>query len=46
VPENVHFEVDDVEQQWAYDAPFDFIHSRCMGNAIRDWPKLVKQSFQ
>jgi hypothetical protein len=46
VPPNVHFEVDDVEADWTYSTKFDFIHCRCMGNAIRNWPRLVKQCFE
>ncbi|KAL8764187.1 MAG: hypothetical protein Q9184_000156 [Pyrenodesmia sp. 2 TL-2023] len=46
VPPNVRFEVDDVEQDWAYHQPFDFIHCRMMGNGIRDWPKLNRQCFE
>lgn len=45
-PPNVRFEVDDVEADWTYHAKFDFIHCRFMGNAIRDWPRLVSQCFE
>lgn len=30
VPPNVQFEVDDVENEWTYNTPFDLIHSRFM----------------
>ena len=43
VPPNVRFEVDDVEAEWAYHEKFDYIHCRFMGNAIQDWPRLLKQ---
>ncbi|KAI4289606.1 MAG: hypothetical protein L6R35_001117 [Caloplaca aegaea] len=46
VPPNVRFEVDDVEDDWTYHQPFDFIHCRMMGNAIHDWPKLHRQCFE
>ncbi|KAI9775202.1 MAG: hypothetical protein M1839_001390 [Geoglossum umbratile] len=46
VPPNVRFEVDDVEYNWTFSAPFDYIHSRYMVAAIEDWPKLVKQTFE
>ncbi|KAL8780676.1 MAG: hypothetical protein Q9194_000779 [Teloschistes cf. exilis] len=46
VPPNVHFEVDDVENDWTYHRPFDYIHCRFMGNAIRDWPRLHQQCFE
>lgn len=46
VPPNVRFEVDDVEDEWTYHQPFDYIHCRMMGNAIKDWPKLHRQCFE
>ena len=46
VPSNVRFEVDDVEAEWTYHKPFDFIHCRFLGGAIRDWPRLVRQCYE
>jgi len=46
VPDNVSFEIDDIEQPWTYDKPFDYIHSRYMCGSIKDWPGLVKQCFE
>ena len=47
VPQNVRFEIDDVEADWTYGAKkFDYIHCRSMAISIRDWPRLVKQCFQ
>ena len=45
-PPNVRFEVDDIEAEWAYDAPFDYIHSRYMLCSIADWPKYMSQAFK
>jgi len=45
VPPNVKFEVDDVESEWTFQKPFDYIHSRSMMVSILDWPKLVKNCF-
>ncbi|KAF2457553.1 S-adenosyl-L-methionine-dependent methyltransferase [Lineolata rhizophorae] len=45
VPSNVNFEVDDIEEPWTFRQPFDFIHARWLAGAIRDWPKLMKQTF-
>jgi SAM-dependent methyltransferase len=45
VPPNVRFEVDDVEADWTYSQPFDFIHCRCLYGAIKDWKRLVKQIY-
>ncbi|KAL2004086.1 hypothetical protein VTN02DRAFT_306 [Thermoascus thermophilus] len=46
LPPNVKFQVDDVEKEWVQPEPYDFIHSRYMCGAIRDWPKLVRQCYQ
>ena len=46
VPPNVRFEVDDVEADWTYAQKFDYIHSRCMTPAIRNWSRLVQQCFE
>jgi hypothetical protein len=46
VPPNVKFEVDDIENEWVYSSPFDFIHCRAMAAVIADWPRLAKQCFQ
>jgi len=46
VPQNVSFEVDDVESEWTYGAPFDYIHCRYMTAAIQDWPKLMSQAYK
>ncbi|KAI9723231.1 MAG: hypothetical protein M1812_001113 [Candelaria pacifica] len=46
VPENVKFEVDDVEAQWAYPEKFDYIHCRFMGIAVKDWSRLACQCFE
>lgn len=46
VPPNCSFEIDDVESDWLYRFDhFDFIHAREFLLAIRDWPKLMRQSF-
>lgn len=44
VPENCHFYVDDVEEEW--DAGlYDFIHVRALMGAIKDWPRFFQQAF-
>ena len=46
VPPNVVFELDDVEDDWAFQRDsFDFIYAREFLTAIRDWNRLIKQSF-
>ncbi|KAI9837031.1 MAG: hypothetical protein M1819_000680 [Sarea resinae] len=45
VPPNVSFVVDDIESDWGYPKNhFDYIHGRHICMAIRDWPKLLKQT--
>lgn len=46
MPPNVQFEVDDIEQDWTYKSPFDFIHARFLASSIRDWPRLFQQVFK
>ena len=45
-PKNCSFRVDNVEEDWMPDEFFDFIHSRAMLAAIKDWPKFIKQAFE
>jgi hypothetical protein len=47
VPPNVRFMVDDVESSWLYPPNhFDYIYSRHMVMAIRDWPKLMRRALE
>lgn len=47
VPANVRFMVDDVEDEWLRPKNhFDYIHSRHMVMAIKNWPKLLKQALE
>lgn len=48
VPDNVHFEIDDVEaKHWSWpDNYFDYIHSRFMIGSISNWQRLVRKAFQ
>ncbi|EPE31357.1 S-adenosyl-L-methionine-dependent methyltransferase [Glarea lozoyensis ATCC 20868] len=46
VPPNCRFEIDDIEMPWTLDADsFDFIHARDLLLSVRDWPKLIQQSY-
>ncbi|KAK3385223.1 S-adenosyl-L-methionine-dependent methyltransferase [Podospora didyma] len=45
VPPNVEFLVDDLEAEWTYGRPFDFIYMRMLCGSIKDWPKLFNQAF-
>ena len=46
VAPNVQFYVEDVEDEWDYHNPFDFIYARMMTGSIKDWPKFFRQSYQ
>ncbi|KAF7556940.1 hypothetical protein G7Z17_g985 [Cylindrodendrum hubeiense] len=46
VPPNVSFFVDDLEAEWTYTRPFDFIYMRAMTGSIRDWPKMFRQAYE
>ncbi|KAF6813388.1 methyltransferase domain-containing protein [Colletotrichum musicola] len=45
VPPNVRFEIDDIEAEWTFSRPFDYIHSRTMTGSIADWNKYIKQCY-
>lgn len=46
VPPNLHFEVDDLEQEWLYGADrFDLVHMRFMFMSVRDWPAALAQAY-
>ncbi|OAL30125.1 hypothetical protein AYO20_08928 [Fonsecaea nubica] len=46
VPPNTRFEIADVEDDWTFRAPFDYIHCRYMAGAIRNWPQLMRRTFE
>ena len=46
VAPNVRFEIDDLEDDWTWNVPFDYIHSRYLAGGIKDWEKYVKQCYE
>ena len=42
-PPNVEFELDDAEDEWTYNEPFDFIHMRAMSGAFADWDSIYAE---
>lgn len=46
VPPNVRFFVDDIEDDWNFSTPFDFVFARFMTGSIKDWPRFFEQSFE
>ncbi|KAL1979542.1 hypothetical protein VTN96DRAFT_5589 [Rasamsonia emersonii] len=46
VPPNLKFVVDDIEAEWGYDVPFDFIHARYLALSMKNYPGLIKQCYR
>ncbi|KAK8191283.1 S-adenosyl-L-methionine-dependent methyltransferase [Phyllosticta capitalensis] len=46
IPPNCSFLVDDAEDEWTWDTRFDFIHLRAMVAAIKNWARLLDQSYE
>ncbi|KAK0664980.1 Secondary metabolism regulator laeA [Lasiodiplodia hormozganensis] len=46
VPPNCEFLVDDANADWTFGERFDYIHTRAVLLGIKNWDKLIKQSFQ
>ncbi|GAB1315639.1 hypothetical protein MFIFM68171_05849 [Madurella fahalii] len=45
VPPNCSFEIDDLEKEWTWSKPFDFIISRFMTGSFADNAAIVKKAF-
>jgi SAM-dependent methyltransferase len=45
VPPNCRFYVENAEEEWSFDSPFDFIHTRMLVIAIRNWAGFFEQAF-
>ncbi|KAJ0337608.1 hypothetical protein COL922a_006601 [Colletotrichum nupharicola] len=46
VPPNVRFEIDDLDEEWTYSQPFDYIHTRGMNSCIADWKVFLTKVFE
>ncbi|TIC97315.1 Secondary metabolism regulator LAE1 [Colletotrichum higginsianum] len=46
VPPNCSFEVDDVEKEWTWKEPFDFIFIRCMIGSFASWPDMIAKAYE
>jgi hypothetical protein len=46
VPPNAKFIVDDFEEEWVYQTPFDFIHGRYLAGSVKDFGRLVQQAYK
>ncbi|KAJ3547835.1 hypothetical protein NM208_g1306 [Fusarium decemcellulare] len=45
VPPNVEFQVDDLEDEWTFTEPFDYIYTRFMTVSFANWPRFFDQSL-
>ncbi|KAJ3524835.1 hypothetical protein NM208_g11894 [Fusarium decemcellulare] len=45
VPPNCRFEIDDLEKDWTWSKPFDFILCRGMSGCFADVPALIQQAY-
>ncbi|KAJ4122912.1 hypothetical protein NW768_009899 [Fusarium equiseti] len=41
VPPNLSFVIEDIEDDWTYAQPFDYIHSRFMSSALASWTDFL-----
>ncbi|EEH40561.2 hypothetical protein PAAG_09014 [Paracoccidioides lutzii Pb01] len=46
VPTNCRFELDDLEKEWTWSQPFDYIFSRMMVGSFANFSHLAEQSYQ
>jgi SAM-dependent methyltransferase len=44
-PPNCSFVVENVEKDWVFSEPFDYIHGRMLMLGIHDWAKYFRQCF-
>lgn len=45
-PANCEFIIANAEEEWTFDEPFDFIHSRVLYFGMRDWQRYFRRCFQ
>ncbi|KAK7420704.1 hypothetical protein QQZ08_010285 [Neonectria magnoliae] len=45
VPPNCSFEADDVEKEWTWTAPFDFIFDRILAGSLVSYEEFIKKAF-
>lgn len=45
VPPNCEFLIDDCTKDWIFHNQFDYIHTRAMVAAIKDWSRLFEQAY-
>ena len=45
-PPNLFFELDDAENEWAYNEPFHFIHMRDLSGAFSNWGAMYAEVYK
>ncbi|KAJ0319950.1 hypothetical protein Brms1b_003544 [Colletotrichum noveboracense] len=45
VAPNVKFEIDDIEDEWTFSKPFDYIHSRHLTGALANWKEYITNCY-
>ncbi|KAJ9141697.1 Methyltransferase domain-containing protein [Pleurostoma richardsiae] len=45
VPPNCCFEIDDIEDEWAWTDKFDYIHGRYITPFLKDVPKMLRNAY-
>ncbi|KAG7055773.1 methyltransferase domain-containing protein [Colletotrichum scovillei] len=45
-PPNCIFEIDDLEKEWTWTEPFDYIHCRTMEGSFANPPKIIKKIYK
>lgn len=44
-PDNIHFEIEDLESPWTYtEDSFDYIHARVLIGAVSDWDSIDRRA--
>ena len=46
IPPNLTFQIDDLEDPWTFNQPFDFIFARMTVGAFADFSRFFQQSFE
>jgi hypothetical protein len=46
VPPNVHFVIDDIEDDWVHDNDYDFAHIRFVNTVLKDNETLLRNVLQ
>lgn len=46
VPPNCSFEIDDLEKDWTWSKPFDFVFSRVMASCFSDCQAYIDKAYK